>query len=388
MTACPSFNPFRNRQSARPPHVPRPHRLRHRGGGAGVAAQREQSPARRCRRAAGQPRHRSIRCTSRRKAKRIIFLTMAGGPSHLETLDYKPKLAEMHGQPMPESFTKGQPIAQLQGQGAEVLRPAAPVQEVRQVGPGNLRDLSADRHDRRRDLHRPLAADRGDQPRPGSHVHEHGHDDLRPAVDGLVADLWPGGRDRQPARASSCSPRPANSASRSRSPSRQWSAGFLPSRFQGVELRSQGRSGAVCESARRASRSRSSSDVVDAVDASSTGCEDDAVERSGNRHAHRPVRAGVQDADQRAGAGRYLRRAAARARPVRHARGRRHVRRQLPAGPPAGRAGRAVHSALSSRLGPSRQPQGADRRHRQGSRSGRARPWSPTSRTAACSRTR
>src|SRR5215510_3649889 len=48
------------------------------------------------------------------KAKRIIFLTMAGGPSHLETLDYKPKLAEMSGQPMPESFTKGQPIAQLQ----------------------------------------------------------------------------------------------------------------------------------------------------------------------------------------------------------------------------------------------------------------------------------
>ena len=115
------------------------------------------------------------------KAKRIIFLTMAGGPSHLETFDYKPKLAEMHGQPMPESFTKGQPIAQLQGQGAQVLRPAAPVQEVRRVGAGDLRDLSADRHDRRRHLHRPLAADRGDQPRPGPHVHEHGHDDLRPA---------------------------------------------------------------------------------------------------------------------------------------------------------------------------------------------------------------
>jgi Protein of unknown function (DUF1501) len=50
------------------------------------------------------------------KAKRVIFLYQAGGPSHLETLDYKPKLAEMHGQPMPESFTKGQQIAQLQNQ--------------------------------------------------------------------------------------------------------------------------------------------------------------------------------------------------------------------------------------------------------------------------------
>jgi hypothetical protein len=49
------------------------------------------------------------------KAKRVIFLYQAGGPSHLETFDYKPRLAEMHGKPMPESFTKGQQIAQLQG---------------------------------------------------------------------------------------------------------------------------------------------------------------------------------------------------------------------------------------------------------------------------------
>src|SRR4051812_32262687 len=46
------------------------------------------------------------------RAKRVIYLYMAGGPSHLETFDYKPKLAEMQGKPMPESFTKGQPIAQ------------------------------------------------------------------------------------------------------------------------------------------------------------------------------------------------------------------------------------------------------------------------------------
>ncbi len=39
------------------------------------------------------------------KAKRVIFLYQAGGPSHLETFDYKPKLAEMSGKPMPESFT-------------------------------------------------------------------------------------------------------------------------------------------------------------------------------------------------------------------------------------------------------------------------------------------
>jgi hypothetical protein len=49
------------------------------------------------------------------RARRVIYLTMAGGPSHLETFDYKPKLVEMHGKPMPESITAGQPIAQLQG---------------------------------------------------------------------------------------------------------------------------------------------------------------------------------------------------------------------------------------------------------------------------------
>src|SRR5262245_37617496 len=49
------------------------------------------------------------------KAKRVIYLYQAGGPSHLETFDYKPKLAEMDSKPMPESFTKGQQIAQLQG---------------------------------------------------------------------------------------------------------------------------------------------------------------------------------------------------------------------------------------------------------------------------------
>src|SRR5438874_7376034 len=49
------------------------------------------------------------------KAKRVIFIVLAGGASHLELWDNKPELAKRHGQPMPESITKGQPIAQLQG---------------------------------------------------------------------------------------------------------------------------------------------------------------------------------------------------------------------------------------------------------------------------------
>ena len=49
------------------------------------------------------------------RAKRVIFLCMAGGPSHLETFDYKPELEKLNGKPMPDSYTAGQPIAQLQG---------------------------------------------------------------------------------------------------------------------------------------------------------------------------------------------------------------------------------------------------------------------------------
>ena len=49
------------------------------------------------------------------RAKRIIWLYMAGGMTHIDTFDNKPELARLHGKPMPESITKGQQIAQLQG---------------------------------------------------------------------------------------------------------------------------------------------------------------------------------------------------------------------------------------------------------------------------------
>jgi hypothetical protein len=67
--------------------------------------------------------------TGRGKAKRVIWLSMAGGPSHLETFDPKPKLAEMNGKPMPESMTKGQQIAQLQGSPLICFGPQHPFQK-------------------------------------------------------------------------------------------------------------------------------------------------------------------------------------------------------------------------------------------------------------------
>jgi len=45
------------------------------------------------------------------KAKNVIFLFMAGGPSQLEMFEHKPQLNELNGQPIPESYTKGKRFA-------------------------------------------------------------------------------------------------------------------------------------------------------------------------------------------------------------------------------------------------------------------------------------
>jgi hypothetical protein len=57
------------------------------------------------------------------KANRIIYLYMAGGPSHLETFDYKPTLARMHGQTIPTSVTKGQQLSPLNRAGKNCMAP-------------------------------------------------------------------------------------------------------------------------------------------------------------------------------------------------------------------------------------------------------------------------
>ena len=49
------------------------------------------------------------------KAKRVIFLHMAGAPSHLELFDYKPELAKFDGQTCPEKYLEGKRFAFIQG---------------------------------------------------------------------------------------------------------------------------------------------------------------------------------------------------------------------------------------------------------------------------------
>jgi len=65
------------------------------------------------------------------RAKRIIHLAMAGGPSQCETLDPKPEMRKRDGEPFPESLTKGQQLAQLQN---TILKVRGPFVDFKRFG--------------------------------------------------------------------------------------------------------------------------------------------------------------------------------------------------------------------------------------------------------------
>ncbi|MEM7305797.1 MAG: DUF1501 domain-containing protein [Planctomycetota bacterium] len=47
------------------------------------------------------------------KAKRVIYLFMSGGPSHIDLFDYKPAMRELHGIELPESIRQGQRLTTM-----------------------------------------------------------------------------------------------------------------------------------------------------------------------------------------------------------------------------------------------------------------------------------
>ncbi len=69
------------------------------------------------------------------RAKRIIHLAMAGGPSQCETLDPKPEMRKRDGEPFPESLTNGQQLAQLQN---TVLKVRGPFVDFKKFGQSGL----------------------------------------------------------------------------------------------------------------------------------------------------------------------------------------------------------------------------------------------------------
>lgn len=173
------------------------------------------------------------------RAKRVIYLYMAGGPSHLESFDYKPRLAQLHGQPMPESYTRGQPIAQLQGAQLRCFAPQHPFrrfgksgQEIAEIFPhiGSVADdicivrslkTEAINHDPAHTFMNTGTTISG-RPSMGSWTY-YGLGSESEDLPGFCVLTSNGGYGQsQPIAA------------------RQWHSGLLPSRFQGIHLRGTG----------------------------------------------------------------------------------------------------------------------------------------------------
>lgn len=174
----------------------------------------------------------------RPRVRRVIHLCMAGGPSQFETLDHKPTLAALHGQDLPKSVTDGQPIAQLQGARLRVMGPQASFSKCGRAGleiadilphiQGVADDLCIVRsmvteqinHDPAHTYFNTGARVQG-FPSIGSWL-LYGLGTLNDNLPGFVVLTSEGGGQAQPISA------------------RQWSSGFLPSKFQGVKLNSTG----------------------------------------------------------------------------------------------------------------------------------------------------
>ncbi|GAA4434824.1 DUF1501 domain-containing protein [Bremerella cremea] len=172
------------------------------------------------------------------RVKRVIFLCMSGGPSHLETFDNKPVLSKMNGQAFPESYTAGQPIAQLQGQALKCLgsiskfqKYGANGQEISDYLPWHakmaddiciVRSMVTEQinHDPAHTFMNTGTAISG-RPSMGAWVN-YGIGCETDELPGFVVLSSVGGRNPQPIA------------------SRQWASGFLPSRYQGVEFSSTG----------------------------------------------------------------------------------------------------------------------------------------------------
>jgi hypothetical protein len=68
------------------------------------------------------------------KAKAVIYLFMAGGPSQLELFDYKPRLQSLHGKPIPDEFIKGKRFAFMDTFAKEVPKILAPHRQFARHG--------------------------------------------------------------------------------------------------------------------------------------------------------------------------------------------------------------------------------------------------------------
>lgn len=172
------------------------------------------------------------------RAKRVIHLCMAGGPSHLETFDWKPKLKELHDQPFPNSFTQGQQLAQLQN---KELKARGPFCNFTRCGQSGL-EIS-DLFPHLQSVADELCLVRSMQTEQINHDPAHAFMNTgsiikgRPSMGSWLLYGLGAETDELPGFIVLTS---AGQYGQQPVSARQWSAGFLPSKFQGIQFQSRG----------------------------------------------------------------------------------------------------------------------------------------------------
>ncbi len=70
------------------------------------------------------------------KANRVIYLFMNGAPTHVDLFDYKPKLKELHGKPVPQEYVGGKRFSTMTGnpKGKLMLSPVEPFHQRGESG--------------------------------------------------------------------------------------------------------------------------------------------------------------------------------------------------------------------------------------------------------------
>ena len=181
-----------------------------------------------------QPTHHPAR------AKRIIWLYMAGGMTHLDTFDYKPKLAEMHGQAMPESFTQGQQIAQLQGAKLSCFGPQHEFKQYGQSGQtiSSIWPMLAEKCADELCIVRSLYTDAINHDPAHTFMNTGSMISGRPAMGSWL--LYGLGSQSQTLPGFVVMVSTGKFGQKQPIAARQWHSGFLPGQFQGVEFRSTG----------------------------------------------------------------------------------------------------------------------------------------------------
>jgi hypothetical protein len=173
------------------------------------------------------------------KAKRVIHLYQAGGPSHLELFDHKPRLAAMHGEAMPESVTKGQPIAQLQNQKLRCFGPQHPFTRYGRSGQEMTTLLP-----RIGEVADEICIVRSLQTEQINHDPAHTFMNTGTQISGRPAAgswIWYGiGAEAEDLPGFVVLTSQGRGGQMQPIAARQWHSGFLPSRFQGVHFRSRG----------------------------------------------------------------------------------------------------------------------------------------------------